>query len=178
MIFGRGGHLPWSGNTRICSTLPARAETGPGHKGTFGKVHILAGSVGLTGAAALTAAAAVRTGSGLVSLSVPPEIWPVLAVKCQEAMPAPVARFEILLENMNQCNGVLIGPGLGRSRKTDVRTCHLVERLQTPLVLDADGINAVAEHIDVLDTQAWPSDGPDPSRWGISPAEAGEGHWP
>lgn len=68
-------------------------------------------------------------------------------------MPAPVARFEILLENMNQCNGVLIGPGLGRSRKTDVRTCHLVERLQTPLVLDADGINAVAEHIDVLDTR-------------------------
>lgn len=131
--------------------LPVRKRDG--HKGTFGKVHILAGSVGLTGAAALTAAAAVRTGSGLVSLSVPPEIWPVLAVKCQEAMPAPVARFEILLENMNQCNGVLIGPGLGRSRKTDVRTCHLVERLQTPLVLDADGINAVAEHIDVLDTR-------------------------
>lgn len=62
--------------------LPVRKRDG--HKGTFGKVHILAGSVGLTGAAALTAAAAVRTGSGLVSLSVPPEIWPVLAVKCQE----------------------------------------------------------------------------------------------
>ena len=54
--------------------LPVRKRDG--HKGTFGKVHILAGSVGLTGAAALTAAAAVRTGSGLVSLSVPPEIWP------------------------------------------------------------------------------------------------------
>lgn len=52
--------------------LPVRKRDG--HKGTFGKVHILAGSVGLTGAAALTAAAAVRTGSGLVSLSVPPEI--------------------------------------------------------------------------------------------------------
>lgn len=156
--------------------LPVRKRDG--HKGTFGKVHILAGSVGLTGAAALTAAAAVRTGSGLVSLSVPPEIWPVLAVKCQEAMPAPVARFEILLENMNQCNGVLIGPGLGRSRKTDVRTCHLVEQLQTPLVLDADGINAVGRTYRCSGHQAWPSDGPDPSRWGISPAEAGEGHWP
>lgn len=164
-------------NTRICPSLPARAETGRA-QGNLWKGAYFGGSVGLTGAAALTAAAAVRTGSGLVSLSVPPEIWPVLAVKCQEAMPAPVARFEILLENMNQCNGVLIGPGLGRSRKTDVRICHLVERLQTPLVLDADGINAVGRTYRCSGHQAWPSDGPDPSRWGISPAESGEGHWP
>ena len=46
-----------------------------------------------------------------------------------------------------------IGPGLGRSRATDVRTCHLVAQVTAPLVLDADGINAVAEHIDVLDTR-------------------------
>ena len=134
---------------RAC--LPVRDRNG--HKGTFGKVHILAGCVGFTGAPALASAAAVRTGSGLVFLSVPQEIWPVMAVKCQEAMPSPIPPFDRLLEKMNQSDGVLIGPGLGRSRKTDVRTLHLVQRVQAPLVLDADGINAVAEHIDVLDTR-------------------------
>lgn len=137
--------------TFVRSCLPVRDQNG--HKGTFGKVHILAGSVGFTGAPALASAAAVRTGSGLVHLWVPEEIWPVLAVKCQSAMPAPVPPFPVLLEKMEQGDGVLIGPGLGRSRKTDVRTCHLIERLQVPLVLDADGINAAAEHIDVLDTR-------------------------
>lgn len=131
--------------------LPVRDRDG--HKGTFGKVHILAGSVGFTGAPALSSAAAVRTGSGLVHLWVPQEIWPVLAIKCQSAMPAPVPPFPALLEKLNQGDGVLIGPGLGRSRKTDVRTCRLLQRVQTAVVLDADGINAVAEHIDVLDTR-------------------------
>lgn len=135
----------------VHSCLPVRDRNG--HKGTFGKVHILAGCVGFTGAPALASAAAVRTGSGLVFLSVPQEIWPVLAVKCQEAMPSPVPSFTLLLEKMNQSDAVLIGPGLGRSRKTDVRTLRLTQRLQVPLVLDADGINAVAEHIDVLDTR-------------------------
>lgn len=131
--------------------LPVRDRNG--HKGTFGKVHILAGCVGFTGAPAFASAAAVRTGSGLVFLSVPREIWPVLAVKCQEAMPSPVPPFPVLLEKMNGSDGVLIGPGLGRSRKTDVRTLRLIEQVQPPLVLDADGINAAAEHIDVLDTR-------------------------
>ena len=134
---------------RTC--LPVRDRNG--HKGTFGKVHILAGSVNFTGAPALSSAAAVRTGSGLVHLWVPAEIWPVLAVKCQSAMPAPVPPFASLLEKLNQSDGVLIGPGLGRSRKTDVRTCRLIQRVQSALVLDADGINAAAEHIDVLDTR-------------------------
>ncbi len=134
---------------RTC--LPVRDRNG--HKGTFGKVHILAGCVGFTGAPVFASRAAVRTGSGLVFLSVPAEIWPVAAVKSAEAMPSPVPAFPVLLEKMNGSDAVLIGPGLGRSRKTDVRTLRLVERVTQPLVLDADGINAVAEHIDVLDTR-------------------------
>ncbi len=131
--------------------LPVRARDG--HKGTFGKVHILAGSVGFTGAPALAASGAVRTGSGLVFLWVDRAIWQVLAVKCQSAMPSPIPSFEVLLDKMSQSDAALIGPGLGRSRKNDVRTLHLVQRLPAPLVLDADGLNAVAEHIDVLDTR-------------------------
>ena len=153
--------------------LPIRARDG--HKGTFGKVHILAGSVGFTGAPALSASGAVRTGSGLVYLWVDRAIWPVLALKCQSAMPAPVPPFGTLLNKMNQSDGVLIGPGLGRNRKNDVRTLHLVQRVSAPMVLDADGLNAVSEHIDVLDTR--PTDSSDTARWGILPADARKAHW-
>ena len=132
----------------VRESLPVRDRNG--HKGTFGKVHILAGAVGFTGAPAFAANSAVRTGSGLVFLSVPEKIWPILAVKCSEAMPSPVPDYKILLEKMNSADAVLIGPGLGRSRKTDIRTVHLAEQVLPPLVLDADGINAVAEHIHVL----------------------------
>lgn len=132
----------------VRGSLPVRNREA--HKGQFGRVHILAGSVGFTGAPVFAASAAVRTGSGLVSLFVPREIWAVVAVKCNEAMPSPVPAFPTLLEKLNGSDGVLIGPGLGRSRKSDVRTLRLIARVQKPLVLDADGINALAEHIDVL----------------------------
>lgn len=135
----------------VKTALPCRAPEG--HKGTFGKVHILAGSVGFTGAPWLASAAAVRTGSGLVFLWTPEEVWPVLAVKCGSAMPSPIPPYPQLLEKMDSGQAALIGPGLGRSRKSDVRTLRLIERLQSPLVLDADGINAAAAHRDVLTTR-------------------------
>lgn len=136
----------------VKTALPCRAPEG--HKGTFGKVHILAGSVGFTGAPWLASAAAVRTGSGLVFLWTPEKVWPVLAVKCGSAMPSPIPPYPRLLEKMDSGQAALIGPGLGRSRKSDVRTLRLIERLQSPLVLDADGINAAAAHRDVLTTRA------------------------
>ena len=135
-------------DTFVKGSLPIRDRNG--HNGTFGKAHILSGSVGFTGAPAFAANSAVRTGSGLVFLSVPEAIWPILAVKCSEAMPSPVPAFDILLDKMNGADAVLIGPGLGRSRKTDIRTVRLAEAIEKSLVLDADGINAVAEHIHVL----------------------------
>ena len=135
----------------VKESLPVRDRNG--HKGTFGKVHILAGAVGFTGAPAFAANSAVRTGSGLVFLSVPEKIWPILAAKCNEAMPSPIPDYTTLLAKMNTADAVLIGPGLGRSRKTDIRTVHLAEQVLPPLVLDADGINAVAEHIHVLKTR-------------------------
>lgn len=136
----------------VRAALPCRAPEG--HKGTFGKVHILAGSVGFTGAPWLASAAAVRTGSGLVFLWTPEEVWPALAVKCGSAMPSPIPPYPRLLEKMDSGQAALIGPGLGRSRKSDVRTLRLIEQLQSPLVLDADGINAAAAHRDVLTTRA------------------------
>ena len=135
----------------VRGVLPIRDREA--HKGDFGKVHIVAGSVGFTGAPWFASSAAVRTGSGLVFLSVPQEVWPVLAVKCNESMPSPLPEYSVLLEKMNGADACLIGPGLGRSKAADTRTVHLVRDLLPPLVLDADGINAVSRHIDALDAR-------------------------
>ena len=138
---------------------PRRAD---GHKGTFGKVLIVGGAVGYTGAPYLTAAAAVRTGCGLVSLGVPETIWPVEAAKCVSAMPFPLpdkhgrlspkAKEEIL-ERAAGCDAVALGPGLGRGDGVTELVLDLLQKIQQPMVLDADGINALGGHIDVLDAR-------------------------
>ena len=133
--------------------LPVRDPEG--HKGTFGKVYCLCGAVGYTGAPVLAATAAVRSGSGLVYLGVPEEIWPVTAVKCGSAMPFPLpsaqgrlslAAEPMIREKMAPCDAVLIGCGLGRGGETDALTRKLLD-VDKPLVLDADGINAFEAHI-------------------------------
>lgn len=137
--------------------LPARPEEG--HKGTFGKVDIVAGSEGYTGAPVLAARAAVRGGTGLVFLQVPRSVYPIITVKCDEAMPSPLPDREgkvsgdalaPILERAEGCDAVLIGPGLGRSEESDRLVREAAERLEKPLVLDADGLNAVSGHITIL----------------------------
>jgi len=122
------------------------------HKGDFGKLFILAGSVGYTGAPVLAARAAVRSGAGLVTLAVPEEIYPIVAVKCDEAMPWPLpAEKEAVLEKASGCDVVLIGPGLGQSERAEELVLFLLENLTCPVILDADGLNILSRHIDVLD---------------------------
>ena len=128
-----------------------------GHKGTFGKVLCVCGSVGYTGAPIFASRAAVRTGSGLVFLAVPESIWQVCAVRSDEAMPFPVndvdgklhGCFRELQKRAEGCDAVLYGCGLGRSDALD-EMAREVLTLPQPLVLDADGINALAGHMDVL----------------------------
>ncbi|MCI8303353.1 MAG: NAD(P)H-hydrate dehydratase [Lawsonibacter sp.] len=125
------------------------------HKGDFGKIFILAGSEGYTGAPVLTARAALRTGAGLVYLGVPRDIYPIVAVKCDEAMPFPLPEdYGAILERARGCDVALIGPGLGRSLGAEKLILSLLEDLDIPVVLDADGINALAGHIDVLDKRS------------------------
>ena len=129
-----------------------------GHKGTFGKVYCLCGSVGFTGAPVFASRAAVRTGSGLVYLGVPSAAWQVVASKSDEAMPFPLpdqdgklslaAEGEIR-ERISACDAVLIGCGLGRSRESDQLVRCLLD-IEKPLILDADGINALQHHIHSL----------------------------
>lgn len=131
----------------VYSWIPKRKRDS--HKGDYGRVHILSGCVGYTGAPYFASEAAVRSGAGLVYLHVPQEIWSVLAVKCTETMVFSVDEAS-LPTKLSEADAVLIGPGLGRDPLRDSRTRKLAKELQKPLVLDADGINAVAGHIDVL----------------------------
>lgn len=140
--------------------LPARKKDG--HKGDFGRVLVIGGSVGYTGAPYLTAAAALRCGSGLVYLGVPERIWAVEAVKCVSAMPFPLpdasgALSKTALQKINErlalCDVLALGPGLGRSEGVTHLVWDLLRTTEQPVVLDADGINALEAHIDVLDAR-------------------------
>lgn len=134
--------------------LPRRRRDA--HKGDFGRVFILAGSVGYTGAPIFAANAAVRTGSGLVFLGVPEEIWSVVALKCAEAMPYPLERdLDAILKHISGSAAVLVGPGLGLGAGELVRS--LVPRIDQPLVLDADGLNALSGHMQLLDARTAPT---------------------
>lgn len=139
------------------SWLPVRPEDG--HKGTFGKVYTVGGSIGLTGAPVLAARAAARTGSGLVYLGVPQPVYPIIAAMCLETMPSPLPvhegcisseAFFRILDRMNTCDAGLIGPGLGRTRELSCLVCCLLEQVSTPLVLDADALHAIHEKKKVL----------------------------
>ena len=134
--------------------LPRRRREA--HKGDFGRIFILAGSVGYTGAPVFAANAAVRTGSGLVFLGVPEEIWSVVAAKCAEAMPYPLERdAKAILKHISSCDAALVGPGLGPEAGDLVRS--IVPRLAHPLVLDADGLNALSGHTQLLDGRTAPT---------------------
>ena len=132
-----------------------------GHKGTFGKVFVLAGSVGYTGAPILASRAAVRTGTGLVFLGVPSSIYTIAAVKSDEAMPYPLPAGEDgtlaeeallpILQKMAGCDAALLGPGLVRSAGVEAAVRNILQTVDYPIVLDADGLNALQGHIDILD---------------------------
>ena len=136
--------------SRVRSILPRRDPAG--HKGDFGKLLCVCGSVGYTGAPVFASRAAVCTGAGLVFLAVPEQAWPVVAVKSEEAMPFPLpetaeGRLSLLAEEpirqrAASCDAVLIGCGLGRDRQTDALVRKLLD-IDRPLVLDADGLTAL-----------------------------------
>lgn len=139
----------------VRSILPFRDPDG--HKGTFGKVLLLCGSVGYTGAAYYAASAAVTGGSGLVFLGVPWGIWHILAQKCTSAMPFPLwgachlrsGAEPAIRRRMKSCDAALLGCGLGR----ETSTVRLIRRLldtELPLVLDADALYAVADRMELL----------------------------
>lgn len=130
--------------------LPPRKEDG--HKGDLGKLLVLGGSVGYTGAPYLTASAAEHSGCGLVYLGVPESIWAVEAAKCAGAMPFPLpevdgrlcpASLDAMQDKVKGCDVIALGPGLGRGKGTEQFVHALLWQARQPMVLDADGLNAL-----------------------------------
>jgi hydroxyethylthiazole kinase-like uncharacterized protein yjeF len=125
-----------------------------GHKGTFGRVVVIAGSKGFTGAPRLAALGAARGGAGLVEVCIPEAIHPIVAAGCLEVMPTPLPdagtgtlRAEALRElreRMRGADALVIGPGLGRSPETATALLDLLADLPCPAVVDADALNIAA----------------------------------
>ncbi|MDE6280256.1 MAG: NAD(P)H-hydrate dehydratase [Oscillospiraceae bacterium] len=138
-------------------SLPRRPVDG--HKGDFGKLFILAGSRGYTGAAALCARAAIRGGAGLTTLAVPEDVYPILAAKCcDEVMVWPWPEDdEAVLEKARGCTAAVIGPGLGQGERAEKLVLKLMKGLACPVILDADGLNLISRHINVLDEREGPT---------------------
>lgn len=135
-------------------------------KNAFGRVLCVCGSAGYTGAAYFAAQGAVRMGSGVVTLATPEKAWPVLAVKLNEPVVRPMPcgmdgmlsreALPVLTALAARADAVLIGCGLGRSDAVTEMVCALLQGAKCPVVLDADGINALSAHKDVLQQTAQP----------------------
>ena len=141
----------------VLSLLPDRNPWG--HKGNFGKLLLLCGSRGYTGAAFFATMGALRSGAGLVFLGVPESIYGIEAVKLNEPVifPLPDAGGRLsadavpeILTRLPQMDAVLVGPGLGQSEGTLAVVRAVLENAQCPVVVDADGINVLSAHRDLL----------------------------
>ena len=122
-------------------------------KGMYGRVGILAGSVGATGAAVMGAHACARAGAGLITLLAQPEVYPVLAAAAPaevmvKPLPSPLDALDMDFDVL------ALGPGLGRQGTDKVR--DLIQRWPKPMVVDADGLNALAEDVGLLKVAAGP----------------------
>ena len=129
------------------------------HKGDFGKVLLLCGSRGYTGAAALAAMGALRSGAGLVYLGVPETIYGIEAVKLNEPVVFPLAdcsgmfSFDAVKETehyLKCADAVLIGPGMGQGAGCLELLKYILSAYHGPVVVDADGINLLSAHKHIL----------------------------
>ncbi|MCP4683822.1 MAG: NAD(P)H-hydrate dehydratase [bacterium] len=143
----------------VSDTLPLRKADG--HKGDFGRVLLVAGATGLTGAAALAGESTLRSGCGLAKLACPKTTQPILAQKLTEVMTHPlpdVAKKGALAlrslgevrKLLDEYDALVLGPGIGRHHETFELVRRMVSKLQKPAIIDADGLNALVGHLEIL----------------------------
>ena len=141
----------------VLRILPDRSSDS--HKGDYGKILLLCGSRGYTGAAALAAMGALRCGAGLVYLGVPESIYAIEAAKLLEPVVFPlpdedgklsVKALDKITQMLPNMDAVLIGPGLGQGKGVFIVIEAVLKQFQKTIVIDADGINVLAGHIDIL----------------------------
>ncbi|HUI44948.1 MAG TPA: NAD(P)H-hydrate dehydratase [Nitrospirota bacterium] len=139
----------------VASVASMRRKT-DAHKGDFGHLMIIAGSPGKAGAAVMVAKSSLRTGPGLVSVATPNSLVPIIQSQIFEAMCIPaaesmegtlgIASEEELLRSADKMSAVAIGPGLSTHFESAQVVRNLIPRIKIPLVIDADGLNALVGH--------------------------------
>jgi NAD(P)H-hydrate epimerase len=132
-------------------SIPRNPDT---HKGDYGHLLVIAGSVGKTGAAAMACQAALRMGAGLVTLAIPKSLNGIMEMKLTEVMTEPLPEtpkqtlslraFSTIARLCENKRAVIIGPGLGTFKETQSLVLKLVKALDLPIILDADGLTALA----------------------------------
>ncbi len=140
------------------SLLPKRRTSA--HKGDCGRVLVLGGSVGMSGAVAMCSQAALKTGAGLVTLGMPESLNHILEVKLTEVMTKPLPEtpertlrakaLDVIMEMAPRADVVVVGPGMSTHSSTATLVQQLVTSIENPLIIDADGLNALAEKPDLL----------------------------
>ena len=151
---------------QISALLPQRQ--GNAHKGSCGTVLVVAGSEGMTGAAALSAESALRVGAGRVILGVPAGLNDILEIKLDEVMTRPLPQvkkkrclalraFGAIVELASAVDCLALGPGLGTHPETTECVRRLVLKIDKPLVLDADGLNSLVGHANILKKRTAPT---------------------
>lgn len=145
--------------------LPERK--GDAHKGDFGHLLVLAGSVGYTGAAALSAMSALKVGTGLVTLGIPASLNPIMERKLTEVITRPLPEtgtgsfsmeaLDAMLELASGKDAVVLGPGISMGEETGELVRAFLARCDRTIVLDADGVNALIGHEDFLEKRKGPT---------------------
>ena len=150
---------------RHISKIPRRRQDT--HKGDFGHVFVIGGSRGMTGAAYLASQAALLSGSGLVTCGIPKSLNAIMEIKLTEAMTLPLAETkeasfsqsseEEILDFVEKIDVVTLGPGISRHKDTQELVRRLLVKINKPVVLDADGIIALASNVDILKKRTAPT---------------------
>ncbi|MDL2300240.1 NAD(P)H-hydrate dehydratase [Clostridiaceae bacterium OttesenSCG-928-D20] len=149
--------------TKEYVSLPKREEIS--HKGDYGRLLIIGGSVGFSGAPSITAKASLRSGAGLVSIAVPSDIYEITAVKNDEAMPFPLpskggkiafSALEELFKRIEKSDVCALGMGLGIGEEQEKLVCELISQSKKQLILDADALTAISKNMDILKKCAMP----------------------
>lgn len=145
--------LPWQ-------LLQRKADS---HKGDFGHIFILAGSNRYSGAAVLCAEATLRSGAGIVTLGIPKNLNnPIIKIKPKEVITLPLAQTKEVTLSIGAYKKIkgfvrgvdvlVIGPGLSRNKSTQSLARKVIKTIKKPMVIDADGLNALIGHLDLLTT--------------------------
>jgi NAD(P)H-hydrate epimerase len=144
---------------KVKSFLPQRP--GDAHKGNCGKVFLIAGSTGMTGAATLASLSCLKAGAGMAILGIPKSLNEIMEIKVTEVMTKPLPDVrkkgvlalrglgEIMMA-LKWADCVALGPGLGQHFETVELVRRLVTKIELPMVIDADGLNAIAKDSSIL----------------------------